>query len=70
MNHTAQFLLFLIVVALGVATIVVGLYLRTLMRDDESLPMQRESAANAFIICVCGLLACIALVFSAGGPAP
>ena len=70
MNYTAQLLMFLVVVALGVATIVVGLYLRTLMRDDESLPMQRESAANAFIICVLGFLASIALVFTLGGPAP
>lgn len=68
--NTAQLLSVFLVLASGVAAVVVGIFLRTLMRDPESLPMQRDSAANAFVICVLGFLSSIVMLFLLQGPAP
>lgn len=67
---TAQFISFLLVLASGSATVVIGIHLRALMRDPDSLPMQRDAVANAFITAVLGFLSCVVMVFLLQGPSP
>lgn len=52
----------LVTIAAGMASIVTGIYARRVLSDAESLPMQREAVANAFVMTTLGFLLALGML--------